>query len=120
MRSHTISPRTAERSKVFKSLTVTCPLHFWQNDRGLLSVTAVTQGWNGNETKSQHRKLILEKKILIISSGFFPVLGSPALTTTTTLCSQCTSAGSQVAESHSLEHCWHWQSIVVMAAEKAK
>ena len=25
-----------------------------------------------------------------------------------------------MAESHSLEHCWHWQSIVLTAAEKAK
>ena len=25
---------------------VTCHLHFWQNDRGLLRATAVTRGWN--------------------------------------------------------------------------
>ena len=29
-------------------LSVTCHLHFWQNDWGLLHATAVTQGWNGH------------------------------------------------------------------------
>ena len=38
-------------------LAVTCHLHFWQNDRGLLRATAVTRGWNGYRNKSQHRKL---------------------------------------------------------------
>ena len=37
-------------------LGVTCHLHFWQNDRGLLHATAVTRGWNrqwiGVSTKS--------------------------------------------------------------------
>ena len=32
--------------KVYACLAVTCHLHFWQNDRGLLCATAVTQGWN--------------------------------------------------------------------------
>ena len=45
-------------------LAVTCHLHFGQNDRDLLRVTAVTRGWNGYRNKSQHRKLTLEKKIL--------------------------------------------------------
>ena len=30
--------------KVYARLTVTCHLRFWQNDRGLLRVTAVTRG----------------------------------------------------------------------------
>ena len=38
-------------------LAVTCHLHFWQNDRGLLRAAAVTRGWNGYRNKSQHRKL---------------------------------------------------------------
>ena len=42
--------------KVYECLAVTCHLHFWQNDRGLLHATAVTQGWNGYQNKSQHRK----------------------------------------------------------------
>ena len=43
---------------------VTCPLHFWQNDRGLLRAPAVSSGWNGYRNRSQHRKLTLEKKSL--------------------------------------------------------
>ena len=34
---------------------VTCHLHFWQNDREYFHSTAVTQGWNGYQNKSQHR-----------------------------------------------------------------
>ena len=49
--------------KVYACLAVTCHLHFWRNDRGLLRATAVTWGWNGYQNKSQHRKLTLEKKI---------------------------------------------------------
>ena len=50
--------------KVHACLTVTCYMHFWQNDRDVLRATAVTRGWNGYRNKSQHRKLTLEKKIL--------------------------------------------------------
>ena len=50
--------------KVSVCLAVTCHLHFWQYDRGLLRATVVTRGWNGYRNKSQHRKLTLEKKIL--------------------------------------------------------
>ena len=32
-------------SRVYECLGVTCHLHFWQNDRGLLHATAVTRGW---------------------------------------------------------------------------
>ena len=31
------------------SLGVTCNRHFWQNDRGLLRATVVTQGWKGHQ-----------------------------------------------------------------------
>ena len=54
----------AKPHKVHVHLAVTCHLHFWQNDQDLLRATAVTQGWNGYQSKSQHRKLTLEKKIL--------------------------------------------------------
>ena len=47
---------------VYACLAVTNHLHFWQNDRGLLHATVVTQGWNRCRNKSQHRKLTLEKK----------------------------------------------------------
>ena len=50
--------------KVHACLAVTCHLHFWQNDRGLLRATAITRGWNRYRNKSQHRKSTLEKKIL--------------------------------------------------------
>ena len=33
-------------SWVSACLGVTCPLHFWQNNRSLLHATAVTWGWN--------------------------------------------------------------------------
>ena len=45
--------------KVYACLAVTCHLHFWQNDRGLLHATGVTRGWNRYQNKSQHRKLTL-------------------------------------------------------------
>ena len=38
--------------KVHARLAVTCHLHFWQNDQGLLHATAVTRGWNGYWNKS--------------------------------------------------------------------
>ena len=54
-------------------LAVTCHLHFWQNDRDLLRATAVTRRWKGYRNKSQHRKLTLEKKILLpLLLGFEP------------------------------------------------
>ena len=51
--------------KVYACLTVTCHLHFLLNDQDLLCATAVTRGWNGYQNKSQHRKLTLEKKIIL-------------------------------------------------------
>ena len=60
--------------KVHACLAVTCYLHFWHNDQGLLHVSAVTRGWNGYRNKSQHRKLTQEKKILPpLLQGFEPV-----------------------------------------------
>ena len=41
--------------KVYACLAVTCHLHFWQNDRGLLRATAVTRRWNGYRNQSQHK-----------------------------------------------------------------
>ena len=52
------------KRKMYACLAVTCRLHFWQNDRGLLRATAVTRAWNEYRNKSQHRKSTLEKKIL--------------------------------------------------------
>ena len=61
---YTIQPCTMSlHAKPHTCLTVTCHLHFWQNERDPLRATAVTRGWNGYRNKSQHRKLTLEKKI---------------------------------------------------------
>ena len=60
--------------KVYACLSVTCHLHFRQNDRDLLRAAAVTRGWNGYRNKSQHRKSTLEEKILPpLLQGFEPV-----------------------------------------------
>ena len=49
---------------VYAWVAVTCHLHFWQNDWGLLRATSV-------RNKSQHRKLTTEKKILApLQQGF--------------------------------------------------
>ena len=37
--------------KLYVCLAVTCHLCFWQNDRGLLHATAVTQGWTDTEIR---------------------------------------------------------------------
>ena len=59
--------------QVYAFLAVTCQLHFWQNDWGLLCATVVTLVWNGYRNKSQDRKLTLEKKILLpLLQGFKP------------------------------------------------
>ena len=52
--------------RVHMCLAVTSHLHFWQNDWDLLHATAVTQGWDGYQNKIQHRKLTLEKKIILL------------------------------------------------------
>ena len=67
--------------KVYACLAVTCHLRFWQNDRGLLRATAVTQERNGYRNKSQHRKLALEKKILPprLLQGFCHVSGKTSV-----------------------------------------
>ena len=48
--------------KVYACLTVTCHLHFWQNDQDLLHATVVTWGWNRYRNKSQHRKSTRRRK----------------------------------------------------------
>ena len=50
---------------MYTCLGVTCHLHFWQNDPGLLCATAITLKWNRCWNKSQHRKLTLGKKIFL-------------------------------------------------------
>ena len=50
-------------SRVYACSGVTCHLHFWQNEWGLLRATAATRGWNGHRI-SQHAKFTLETKIV--------------------------------------------------------
>ena len=47
--------------RVHVCLAVTCHLHFWQNDQDLFHAVEVERYWN----MSQHRKLTMEKKILL-------------------------------------------------------
>ena len=55
--------------KVYVCLAVTCHFHFLLNDRDLLPATAVVGGGGGvrnrYQSKSQYRKLTLEKKIIL-------------------------------------------------------
>ena len=59
---HHVTSCKATYVRCMRVLAVTCHLHSWQNDRGLLRATAVTRGWNGYRNKSQHRKSTLEKE----------------------------------------------------------
>ena len=60
-------------SRVYACLGVTCHLHFWQNDRGLVRATAVTRGVKRTPNTSQHTKLTLDKKTLPpLLPGFEP------------------------------------------------
>ena len=59
---------------------VTCHLHFWQNDGGLLCDTVVTWGVQQTPNKCQHTKLALEKKFVAVGSQTHNLLiTSPAL-----------------------------------------
>ena len=63
-------------------LAATSHLHLWQNDQALLraSAAAVTRGWNRYRNKSQHRKLTLEKNVLLPKPVIFFYHKSSALT----------------------------------------
>ena len=49
-------------SRVYACLGVTCHLHFWQNDRGLLRATAVTRGWNGHRIRVSTQSWLWRRK----------------------------------------------------------
>ena len=38
-------------SRVYAYLGVSCHLHCWQNDQGLLRATVVTREWNGHQIR---------------------------------------------------------------------
>ena len=73
--------------RVHVSLAVTCHLHSWQKDWDLLCAIAVTWGWNRYPSKSQCRKLTLEKKTLpLLLLGLKPMtFQSPVWNSTTDL-----------------------------------
>ena len=48
---------------------VTCHLHFWQNDRGLLRATAVTRGWYGHRTWVSTQSWLWRKNSPAASAG---------------------------------------------------
>ena len=49
-------------SRMYACLGVTCHLHFWQNDRGLLLADAVTRGWNGHRIRVSTQSWLLRRK----------------------------------------------------------
>ena len=51
----TMSLHASHIRKMYVCLAVTCHLHFWQNDRGLLRATVVTKGWNGYRNVSAQK-----------------------------------------------------------------
>ena len=48
--------------RVCACLSVTCHLHFWQNNRGLLCATVVTQGWNWHWIRVRTQSLLWRRK----------------------------------------------------------
>ena len=50
------------RSKMYACLGVTCHLHSWQDDRGLLRVTAVTRGSNGHRIRVSTQSWLWRRK----------------------------------------------------------
>ena len=57
---------------MYACLAVTCHLHFWQNDRGLLRATAVTRGWNGYRNESAQKVDPGEEILPPLVQGFEP------------------------------------------------
>ena len=49
-------------SSVYACSGVTCHLHFWQNDWGLLRATAVTRGWNRHQIRASTQSYIWRRK----------------------------------------------------------
>ena len=55
-------------SRVYACVDVTCHLHFWQNDQGLLRAAAVTRGWNGHRITA-HKVNSAEENVPVASAG---------------------------------------------------
>ena len=55
---------------MYSCLGVTCQLHSWQNDRGLLRATVVTRGWNGHRKRVSTQSWLWRKKKKISLRSF--------------------------------------------------
>ena len=64
MHQFTVSSYSNPHTQVHSCLAITCHLYFYQTDCDVLDATAATQAWSRHQNKSQHRKLMLKKKIL--------------------------------------------------------
>ena len=69
----TMSLHESHIRKMYACSAVTCHLHFWQNDQGLLHATAVTRGWNGYRNESAQKVDPGEKILPPLLQGFEPV-----------------------------------------------
>ena len=49
-------------SEVYACLGVTCHLHFWQNDQGLLHATVVAGGWNAHQIRVSKQSWLWRRK----------------------------------------------------------
>ena len=56
-------------SRVYACLGVTCHLHFWQNDQGLLRATEVAKGGTDTEKESAHKVNSGDENSLITPAG---------------------------------------------------
>ena len=54
---------------MYACLGITCHLHFWQNDRGLLRATTVTLGGTDTELESAHEVNSREENSPAASAG---------------------------------------------------
>ena len=55
-------------TSLYAYLGVTCHLHFWQNDQGLLHATAVTKRWNGHQIRVSRESWLWRRKFCHRSS----------------------------------------------------
>ena len=66
---HSQPTPTSFGSRVYACLGVTCHLHFWQNNRGLLHAIVVTGGGMDTEYESAKVVNLEEKKSLASHAG---------------------------------------------------
>ena len=62
-----VNPLRLRWVKVYACLRVTCHLHFWQNDQGLLCIIVVTQEWNGRRVRISTQSWLWRRKFSHLS-----------------------------------------------------